>query len=168
VVVIAIVLVATLPACERTDRPEGVVERWLVSLNQGAAGRPDRYAPDAVSEQVVPGWRELDPGQLDKIEVGAHTLDPSSQLPAVPFRVATIDDVQTVGTANLEEGPDGWQIVSAKADTYPTGVSPPFGADAGSPFGQGLPGWPIALAVGVALALGAVALVTIVKRRANV
>jgi hypothetical protein len=168
VIVVAIVLMATLPACERTERPEGVVERWLVSLNQGAAGRPDRYAPDDVSEQVVPGWRELNPGQLDRIEVGAHTLDPPSHLPAVPFRVVTVDGVQTVGTAHLEEGPSGWQIVSADAETYLPSYAPPFSADAGSPFGEGLPGWPIALAVGAALALGAVALVTIVQRRAHV
>jgi hypothetical protein len=34
-------VVLVLPACASTERPEGLVERWLVSLNQGAAGRPE-------------------------------------------------------------------------------------------------------------------------------
>ena len=38
--------------------------------------------------------------------------------------------------------------------------------EGGTPFGAGLPGWPIALAVGALLALAALGLLTIVQRRA--
>jgi hypothetical protein len=56
-VTFAIVLGAILAGscAAQAQRPEGIVERWLVSLNQGAAGRPDLYAPDEVSELVLPG-----------------------------------------------------------------------------------------------------------------
>ena len=67
--VAVVALVALTSACSSEQRPEGITERWLLSLNQGAAGRPDRYAPDEVSEQVVPGWHDLDPGFLDVITV---------------------------------------------------------------------------------------------------
>ena len=67
--VAVVALVALTSACSSEQRPEGITERWLLSLNQGAAGQPDRYAPDEVSEQVVPGWHDLDPGFLDVITV---------------------------------------------------------------------------------------------------
>ena len=50
-----VLLALAFTACTQAARPEGVVENWLRSLNQGAAGRPDRYAPDEVSQRVVPG-----------------------------------------------------------------------------------------------------------------
>jgi len=55
-------VVLVLPACASTERPEGLVERWLVSLNQGAAGRPEEYAADDLSEQILPSFRTADPG----------------------------------------------------------------------------------------------------------
>ncbi|MBI3648664.1 MAG: hypothetical protein HY240_07950 [Actinobacteria bacterium] len=84
-------LALTLTACARTDRPEGVVERWLSSLNQGAAGEPGRYAAGGVSEQVLPGWSALDPGELDVIEVGLGRPTGAAGEPSyvVPFRVVT-------------------------------------------------------------------------------
>ncbi|MGH2556909.1 MAG: hypothetical protein ACRDHO_14500, partial [Actinomycetota bacterium] len=59
-----------LSACGGTDRPEGVVERWLISLNQGRAGEPDKYAPNELSQRILSNWQERDPGDLQVIEVG--------------------------------------------------------------------------------------------------
>ncbi len=103
-----VALAVMLPACANTERPEGVVERWLTSLNQGKAGEPGRYAPDDISEQVLPNWRTLDPGQLDLIEVGRGEQHDSTlfdtPIVLVPFRVVDVDDVTVVGTALVSPG----------------------------------------------------------------
>src|SRR5207247_1524816 len=78
-----------LTACGGTDRPEGTVERWLVTLNQGKAGEPEKYAAGNVTNQVLPGWSNCDPGSLDVIEVGAHATG-TEGYPAqvlVPYRI---------------------------------------------------------------------------------
>ena len=59
-----------LAGCGHTDRPEGIVERWFTSLNQGSAGRPGQYAPELLSQGVLPNWRQCEPGVIDLIEVG--------------------------------------------------------------------------------------------------
>jgi hypothetical protein len=59
-----------LAGCGHTDRPEGVVERWLIALNQGSAGRPGIYAPELLSQGVLPNWGECEPGAIEVIEVG--------------------------------------------------------------------------------------------------
>jgi hypothetical protein len=84
-----------LAACGRTDRPEGVVERWLVSLNQGSAGRPDHFAESGVSEQILPGWQGCDPGAFDVIEVGIGGMFPvrEGQLAVAPYRVRYAGDL---------------------------------------------------------------------------
>jgi len=108
--VAVLVAVATLllPACAGTDRPEGIVERWLTSLNQGAAGRPSRYAPDSVSQEILPNWRNLDPGELDVIEVGKGRTFISKEGGArVPFRVVDTSGREVRATALLERNPDG-------------------------------------------------------------
>ena len=92
--VAVVALVALTSACSSEQRPEGITERWLLSLNQGAAGQPDRYAPDEVSEQVVPGWHDLDPGFLDVITVEPQVHSRSAgPVPGafVPFRLVTND-----------------------------------------------------------------------------
>ncbi len=164
VLLIAVVALAVLSAgCSSEQRPEGVTERWLLSLNQGAAGRPDRYAPAEVSEQVVPGWQDLDPGHFDLIEV-EHRIFPKGDVRAdvealVPFRLVTTDGEQTDGVASLEMDGDTWKVTKAT-----TGGAP---AELTAPFGAGLRGWPIALAAGAILALAALGLLTIVQRRAS-
>jgi hypothetical protein len=82
---------AAAPGCAPTERPEGVVERWLLSLNQGAAGHPDRYAPARLSDAVLPGWRDRDPGALDVIEVGVTRPGREGTL-LVPFQVTRVDE----------------------------------------------------------------------------
>jgi hypothetical protein len=69
VIIAAALATLALSACAGQERPEGIVERWLLALNQGAAGEPDRYAPNAASEEILPGWEHLDPGELDVVEV---------------------------------------------------------------------------------------------------
>ena len=85
-----------LPACGGTDRPEGVVERWLISLNQGKAGQPEKYAPLRLSERVLPHWASRDPGDLDLIEVGRGRTDADDRY-LVPFRVKRLDGTELSG-----------------------------------------------------------------------
>jgi len=159
--VAVVALVALASACSSEQRPEGITERWLLSLNQGAAGQPDRYAPDEVSEQVVPGWHELDPGFLDVITVEPQQFIRRAGFPGafVPFHLVTKDGDEIDGTAHLLPTGDSWRIADVEDGASPT--------EGETPFGAGLPGWPIAVAVGVLLALAALGLLTIVRRRAT-
>jgi len=97
-VALAAVACALLPACASTDRPEGVVERWLISLNQGSAGRPDRYADPDVSERILPGWDACEPGALDTIRVGRQMTRAGTEhvgdgsVAVVPYEVEYADD----------------------------------------------------------------------------
>ncbi len=123
----AVVVGLLVPSCGVTDRPEGVVERWLVSLNQGAAGRPDRYAPEALSDSVLPGWRDLDPGELDVIEVGDARSRPDGTLPRARSRSSTADDTVARAYAVVERRGGSLRIVRLEppADTGP-GIDPDF------------------------------------------
>jgi hypothetical protein len=96
---VAVILFAALllAGCGHTDRPEGVVERWLIALNQGAAGRPGVYAPELLSQGVLPNWQDCEPGAIDLIEVG-RGLE-ATALPKVagtqylvPYRIEYTDD----------------------------------------------------------------------------
>jgi hypothetical protein len=113
-VVAACVVLLALTACGDTQRPEGIVERWLQSLDQGRAGTPEKYASDQVSEQVLPGFRTLDPGQFDLLEVGRgapHKMGPAFQGQldlAIPFRVVDTDGAERRGAAWVTE--DGSRI----------------------------------------------------------
>lgn len=104
----AVLVVLLLPSCGGTDRPEGVVERWLVSLNQGKAGQPEKYAPDELSQQILPNWQERDPGALDVIEVGTGGrvvpeggVPPAEKRYLVPYRVTRLNGRELRGTAEL-------------------------------------------------------------------
>lgn len=117
-VALAAMSAALLSACGGTDRPEGVVERWLISLNQGRAGQPETYAPDALSERVLPHWSTLDPGDLDVTEVGegerinyAYGLPDGWEAYAVPFRVERLDGTRLRAIALLNKSPrHDWRI----------------------------------------------------------
>jgi hypothetical protein len=103
-----IVVVGLLvPACGGTDRPEGVVERWLISLNQGRAGEPEKYAPDELSQRILPNWQNRDPGDLDVIEVGkgamVNALITRRLAYLVPYRVKRVDGRTVSGVAGLKD-----------------------------------------------------------------
>lgn len=144
-----IAVVAALAACTARERPEGIVERWLLSLNQGAAGRPDVYAPDDVSRRVVPGWDARDPGELDVIEVGRGGPGEGG-VDQVPFRIVTVDGDELRGLANVDGGRVSGILTSPQtpisplpSEGGPTGLEPVPAA-----------GWLVALAVsGVLIAL---------------
>lgn len=104
---LALATLTLLPGCAGTHRPEGVVERWLVSLNQGAAGEPSRYADDQATAEIASDWDTREPGAYDEIEVGTAVLQGTSA--AVPFRVTTTDGatfggLATVGTRSTQHG----------------------------------------------------------------
>jgi hypothetical protein len=86
--------VALAPACAGAQRPEGIVERWLVSLNQGAAGEPFRYADDEATAMLAPDWDTRDPGAYDVIRVGTP-----SEGGSIPFRLTGSDGGDTGGLA---------------------------------------------------------------------
>lgn len=107
-------LLALMPACGGTDRPEGVVEAWLNSLNQGSAGRPERYAPDALSQRILPNWQDRDPGDIDLIEVGkgrAFRSPASFPMYVVPYRVELVDGHVERGVTELTgDAEAGWHV----------------------------------------------------------
>jgi hypothetical protein len=111
-----------LPSCAGTDRPEGVVERWLIALNQGSAGRPSQYAPEALSQQILPHWASRDPGDIDTIEVGKavsvqmsyidHRLPLNTRAAEVPYRVVLKKGgIKMEGVAEMVSVKSNWQIV---------------------------------------------------------
>jgi hypothetical protein len=153
-------VLAALSACTGQERPEGIVERWLLSLNQGAAGRPDAYAPNDVSRQVLPGWEELDPGELDVIEVG-RSAPGDGGIDQVPFRIVTVDGEELVGLANVDDGRVAGILTAAQTPIVPlpsqggpSGLEPVHAA-----------GWLAALAVAGVLIAGSWVLMTVVRRR---
>lgn len=163
-VLAAVIAAVLLTGCgDQTDRPEGIVERWLLSLNQGAAGRPDLYAPAQISEQVVPGWRELEPGELDRIVIGTDrgTATCEEHCAEVPFLVADLRGHVTEGVAVVESlDGDTWRIAGIEPGA--SGLS-----EEGSAWSvAGAPGsaWPVAVGVAILLAVLAALLVRVVRR----
>jgi hypothetical protein len=166
---IAAVALLVLAACGSTERPEGVAERWLLSLDQGAAGAPDRFGGEPAVEaatSVLPDWRTRDPGSIDQAEVGTAVVAESAgtRTASVPFRVETSDGEVVTGT--VDEAPcgedppgSGWCI---------RGVELGRGAVAlGGTWSAGANGsdWAWAIAVAVLLCGLAVGLLAVVTRR---
>lgn len=157
---LGLLAIALLSACAGADRPEGVVERWLASLNQGAAGRPERAASEGISEAVLPGWRDLDPGELDVIEVGRARFI-SADAAEVPFRVARLDGTELERTAIVRRGPDGWRI--ERLEGARAGL--PLPSEGGPPIAAaGASWWLGALVLTLVLTLGAEALMALLRR----
>ncbi len=92
------------------------MEAWLNSLNQGAAGRPARYAPEALSQRILPHWATRDPGDLDLIEVGkGRATKQAGPAFLVPYRVKDIDGHERKGLAGLVRVRDGWRVAGLLA-----------------------------------------------------
>ncbi|HET9671975.1 MAG TPA: hypothetical protein VFQ40_03910 [Actinomycetota bacterium] len=92
---VVVVIGLLVSGCATAERPEGVVERWLLALNQGPAGQPERYATSVVSRTILPAHRDAAPGELDVIEVGRARpcayRGPMVCEARVPFRVVLVD-----------------------------------------------------------------------------
>jgi len=162
----AVVLLAgaLLPACARADRPEGIVERWLVALNQGSAGRPERYAGDDLSRAVLPNWDEVEPGELDVIEVGSAAVDANGLGANVRFRVERLDGTVVERTARVErlDGSTAWRIERLE----PGANAPALPSEGGPAIGAASLGWWIAAAgIGLGFVLASGALMALVRRR---
>ncbi|HUL83986.1 MAG TPA: hypothetical protein VLX89_00525 [Actinomycetota bacterium] len=166
VAIVGAVLLMLLPGCATRERPEGVVERWLLSLNQGAAGRPDRFASSALSEQVVPGWQHIDPGHLDTIEVGAPAPDPGvAGGSLVPFRIVDVDGAQVEGVASVGGVASGRRVTAITLGRTPPGL--PLPSEGGPTPGRiSATAWLAALGVAAVLSLLAVGVVVLVRRTA--
>jgi hypothetical protein len=154
-----------LPACGGTDRPEGVVERWLISLNQGKAGQPERYAPDALSQQILPNWQKRDPGNLDVIEVGRGEQSAGPTY-VVPFRVQRLDGYELTGIAELVSPIRGpWQVERV----LPADSRLPVPSEGGKRIGDASTAvWLAGIGVAAALILLSILLMSTVRREARV
>jgi hypothetical protein len=166
---IPVVALALLGGCGSSARPEGVVERWLLSLNRGSAGAPERYGGDPAvqaADTVLPDRRTRDPGSLDRVEVGAAVVtETAGSLEAsVPFRIETTDGDVVTGTVRVGDcgvgvaGKD-WCILDARFG----GAGPPPGSTWAA--GSDASDWGRAVVAAVVLSGVAVTLVAAVRRR---
>jgi hypothetical protein len=168
-IVSAVVLLLT--ACATTtERPEGIVERWLSALNQGSAGEPLRYAYLSVSGSVLPGWRTADPGAFDVIEVGRARsctyVGPAACEARVPFRVVLTDGEQMrfdalVGIDRAADEPTPSRVIGVVA----AGPQPRLPSEGGPPIGSAsTSGWLLAIGTGLGLLLLAEGAMRFVRR----
>ena len=151
---LAFLAMLLLSACGGTDRPEGAVERWLISLNQGKAGEPEKYAPDALSQEILPHWESRDPGDLDVIEVGkGRPTDKTGIFVGdyeVPFRVERTSGVKIAGVVELLHRKGVWRV--ALIDRNPTSLKVP--SQGGEPIeSASAAAWLAALGISAALML---------------
>jgi hypothetical protein len=153
---VAGLVTVVLVACAQAPRPEGVVQRWLVSLNQGSAGRPERWA-DADATATAAPWWPAEPDHIDAMDVGAASGGD------VPFRIETIDGVVTTGVATVgsrdtEGGPEPY-VAAVRLGEVPVVPHDPGGLsvrDVG-----------LAIVTAAGLALAALGLLTLVRRSAR-
>jgi len=148
-VLLALLLVVALSSCGDRSRLEGVVERWLLALNQGAAGRAGRYADPPTSRLILPGYAKADPGRLDAVEVGAAQKKDCSW--EVPFRVVRIDGQEIRGFAIIRTCPTAPILPVSSVDLRPVpqGVFP---SEGGPSVGTDYPAvWGFAVAIGLGI-----------------
>lgn len=169
---VAITLLS-LVSCGGHERPEGIVERWLLALNQGSAGRPDRYAVRQVSDAVLPGWRSADPGTFDVIEVGRARpcmyRGPAECDAAVPFRVVLLDggEVRSDALVGFDRATRNGVPDRVFAVTAP-GTGQELPSEGGPPIGSaGAAGWLLAVGTGLGLILLGEGAMRLVRRRAT-
>ena len=162
---VGVVLLALAGCASQEPRPEGIVERWLLALNQGSAGRPDRYAPARISDTVLPGWEEHDPGELDSIEVarrGPSAVTCSGGEYVVPFRVVRLNGKELRSTACVS----GSRITRLSSRLSFTG--PVFPSEGGLVVSEiGTPTWLLAVGVGLLILLASELLMRLVRSTAS-
>jgi len=154
-----------LVSCGGTNRPEGAVERWLITLNQGKAGQPQKYATPAVTNRVLPGWSSCDTGSLDVIEVGAHATGTEGypQVVLVPYRIKYVSDLSScdtsihpsaprVGAARVVKTADGWRVVELQTRSPAGPLRVP--SEGGEPIGNATASaWLLTIAASIGLML---------------
>jgi hypothetical protein len=152
------ILLVTLAACTDRVRWEGHVERWLLSLNQGAAGQADRFAHEELSDRILPNAATGEPGRLDVIEVGSARRAACSF--RVPFRVVRIDGVALEGFAVIQTCPTipAHDIVDVELRSLPARTFP---SEGGSAFRNTTA---LAWAAAIGIALGLVLLAELAMR----
>ena len=158
------IVILAVSSCAAQERPEGIVERWLLALNQGAAGQPHRYAPSSASDEVLPDWEHLDPGELDVVEVAStgtargETCD-GGALP-VPFRVVRLDGSELRSIACV----GGSRVTQLRGEVGFTGrIFPSEGGPATRDERASV--WGIAIGVGFALVITGEGLMRLVRHR---
>jgi Prokaryotic membrane lipoprotein lipid attachment site len=172
--VLAILALIALAGCSsQQQRPEGIVERWLLALNQGSAGEPGRYAPAEVSNSVLPGWETLDPGELDVIEV-ARALPCTYRGPArcravVPFRVVSLDGDEIRFDALVGFDPGARHGLSTRVFAVAeSSVGPVFPSEGGPTISDDAAmAWLIAAGIGLAILLASEAVMRLVRSTAS-
>ena len=160
----ALMIIALASCASQEQRPEGVVERWLLALNQGAAGRAGRYADPQTSRLILPGYATADPSRLDVIEVG--TAERTHCAFDVPFRVVDVEGHETRMFAVIDLCPTAspTPIAGVERRAVPPGVFP---SEGGSSFGTDRAVvWSIAVAIGLGILFLAEVVMKLVRRAA--
>jgi hypothetical protein len=169
--VVSVALLALLlPGCTSQERPEGIVERWLLALNQGSAGEPLRYADADVTDALLPEWRSAEPGTFDVIEVGKGA--PCGRGPigcerAVPFRVELVDGgrFRLVAFVIRSHGTDATRRRVGAMSLHPD-ETPALPSEGGAPIGTAdLSVWLEAVGIGIVVTVAAEALMRLPRRR---
>jgi len=166
-----LLLMLMLPGCSSQERPEGIVERWLLALNQGGAGEPLRYADLDVTNALVPEWRAAEPGTFDVIEVGKGVpcgRGPIGCETRVPFRVELVDGAQQRLDAFVVSGPppfDTRRRVGALVAPDETLALP---SEGGAPIGTAdVSGWLVAAGIGLTLLITGEGLMRLARGRSR-
>jgi len=163
VLLVTLIALMATPGCGDRIRPEGLVERWLLALDQGAAGNAGRYAEAPTSRKILPGYTNAEPGQLDVVEVGDAIRTECSW--EVPFRVVRTDErelsgfaiIPTCATAPIRP------ILDVEFGVVPEGSFPSEGATS---FGSDRAlVWVVAIGIGLGLVIVGEALMRLVRRR---
>jgi len=151
---LAVVAMLAVPACASDERPEGVVERWLASVDQAEAGRPERWTVrPLLTDDFFPEITE--PGAFDEIRVGdAQQVGTPKPGYRVPFSGTLVVGGRVIafwGYAIVREGPDGLRIArfATPPGFPPTGAQDAFTASTRETTPVGA--WVIALVVAAAL-----------------
>lgn len=139
-------LAAVAASCSTSDqRPEGIVERWIVSMNQGVAGEPWRWADDDATARVSPTWDTNEPGSIDSFSLGSARAEGDGFV--VPFTLERTDGRVASGDAVVAwrslEGEASELVVEQVRLGVPTGETGRWQEAAPAA------AWPIALLTGV-------------------
>jgi hypothetical protein len=169
-VVAASVTVLLLAGCSTAERPEGVVERWLLASNRGQAGLPLRYAERAATVAIRRTTGVEGADAFGEIEVGRARRcgyrGPGECIASVPFRLVTADGDEfrldaLVGSSEALEGGTGSRVFAITGPDR----SARFPSEGGGSIGAaGASDWFLALMVGLGLGLAAELLLRIVRR----